>query len=381
MMRALRILHIASGDLWAGAEVQAFTLMSHLARVPGTQIAAVLLNDGMLAAKLRSTGIQVHVIDERQTGAAGILFRLRRVLENWRPDVVHTHRVKENILGALANRLGPNVPCVRTTHGGNERRNGWGVRNVFNRAALRVDRWCGRMLQQRVVAVSDQLGCELESSFGADKVIVIENGIDAAAIRSEQGAAEFRAADRDTAHIGIIGRLVPVKRVDLFIGMAAMLKATQTGRKWRFHVFGDGPLRSTLEAFARRLEVADDVKFYGHREDIATCMGGLDVLVNCSDHEGMPMTALEASALGVPLVAHAVGGLTNVVPKEFLVVRHDAAGYGEGVLRALRVDARSITVRNAAANLEKFSAHRNAYRIRALYEQLMGEAIERENNR
>ena len=93
------------------------------------------------------------------------------------------------------------------------------------------------------------------------------------------------------------------------------------------------------------------------------------------------MTALEASALGVPLVAHAVGGLTNVVPKEFLVVRHDAAGYGEGVLRALRVDARSITVRNAAANLEKFSAHRNAYRIRALYEQLMGEAIERENNR
>ena len=381
MMRALRVLHIASGDLWAGAEVQAFTLMSHLARVPGTQIAAVLLNDGTLAAKLRATGIEVHVIDERHTGAAGILFHLRRLLENWRPNVVHTHRVKENILGTLANRLGPNVPCVRTTHGGNERRNGWGARNVFNRAALRLDRWCGRTLQQRVVAVSDELGRELARIFGADKVIVIENGIDAAAVRSEQGVAEYRAADRDVVHIGIIGRLVPVKRVDLFIGMAVRLKAAQGGRKWRFHIFGDGPLRSSLEALARRLDVADDVTFHGHREDIATCMGGLDVLVNCSDHEGMPMTALEASALGVPLVAHAVGGLTNVAPQEFLVVRHDAAGYGEGVLRALSVDARSITVRNAAEILEKFSAHRNAYRIRMLYEQLMGETIAWESNR
>lgn len=381
MTRALRILHVASGDLWAGAEVQAFTLMSHLARVPGTEIAAVLLNDGALAAKLRSAGIEVYVIDEQQTGAAGILLRLRRVLEDWRPDVVHTHRLKENILGAVANRLGPNVPCVRTTHGGNERPRGWGLRNIVNRAAFGLDRWCGRMLQQRVVAVSEELGSDLAGRFGADKVVVIENGIDAASVRSEQRVAEFRAADPDVTHIGIIGRLVAVKRVDLFIAMAAMLKEDQGGRKWRFHVFGDGPLRSTLEALARRLGVADDVRFHGHREDIATCMGGLDVLVNCSDHEGMPMTALEASALGVPLVAHAVGGLKSVVPQQFLVERHDAAGYGEGVLRALHADARSITREKATSILEKFSAHLNAQRIRLLYEQLMSEATAQENNR
>src|SRR6185437_12124278 len=53
MTRALRILHIASGDLWAGAEVQAFTLLCHLNRIPETEVAAVLLNDWTLAEKLR----------------------------------------------------------------------------------------------------------------------------------------------------------------------------------------------------------------------------------------------------------------------------------------------------------------------------------------
>jgi len=380
MTRVLRILHVASGDLWAGAEVQAFTLMAHLSRAPATEVAAVLLNDGRLAAKLRSADIEVHILDERHIGAVGILLRLRRVLQAWRPDVVHTHRVKEDILGALANRLGPNVPCVRTTHGGNERRPGRGTKSALNRAVFTLDRWCGRRLQQRIIAVSAELGEALSNSFGAAKVIVIENGIDAAAVRSERGVAEFRAVAPEAVHIGIIGRLVEVKRVDLFIAMAVRLSTNGSGRTWQFHVFGDGPLRLTLEALARQLQVTDQVMFYGHRDDIATCLGGLDVLVNCSDHEGMPMTALEASALGVPLVAHAVGGLTSVVPREFLVGRHDAAGYAEGVLRALRADARSITVKNAASVLKNFTAQRNADRIRLLYEQLMSEVMAREKN-
>lgn len=381
MMRALRILHIASGDLWAGAEVQIFTLVSHLVRMPHTEVAVALLNDGVLAAKLRSAGIHVYVVDEQRIGSVGILCRLRGVLKIWRPDVVHTHRVKENILGAVANRLSLDVPCVRTTHGGNELRFGWDARSIVNRTIFELDQWCGRTLQKRVVAVSEQLGRELVTSFGDKKVVVIENGIDVVSVRSQCGVAEFRVADPSIVHIGIIGRLVHVKRVDIFMEMVALLKKDRQCRNWRFHVFGDGPLRPMLQEFASRLGVSDCVTFHGHREDIVSCMGGLDVLVNCSDHEGMPMTALEASALGVPLVAHAVGGVTSVAPQEFLVFKHDAAGYSEGVLRALRPDGRSITKDKAASILEKFSAYRNACKVRLLYEQLVEEEIVEENNR
>ena len=83
------------------------------------------------------------------------------------------------------------------------------------------------------------------------------------------------------------------------------------------------------------------------------------------------MTALEASALGIPIVAHAVGGLTHIVPEEFLVVRHEPAGYKEGVIRALRDDARAIAVRKAASTLERFSARRNAESMHVMYEQLI----------
>lgn len=383
MTRSLRVLHVASGDLWAGAEVQAFTLMAHLARSPGVEVAAVLLNDGRLAQELRAAGIEVHIVDERQTGAVSIVMRLRRVLQEWRPDVVHTHRIKENILGSVANRLCGNVPCVRTTHGGDERRPRRGVRSAVNRAAFGLDQWCGRVLQQKIVAVSNPLGQALVEQFGRDKVVVIENGVDADVVRSQCGVAvaDFRTTDPGAAHIGLIGRLVAVKRVDLFIGMAALLNAERPMRQLRFHVFGEGPLRAMLVDLARRSQVAELIKFHGHREDIATCLGGLDVLVNCSDHEGMPMTSLEASALGVPLVAHAVGGLTSVVPEEFLVHQHDASGYKAAVLRALCADARTITKKNAESTLNKFSAQRNAERIRALYEQLIERTGAGENHR
>lgn len=86
------------------------------------------------------------------------------------------------------------------------------------------------------------------------------------------------------------------------------------------------------------------------------------------------MISLEAAALGVPVVAHAVGGLLDVVPEEFLVTRHDPRGYSTGILRALCADGRAIAARRAVAALTQFSARRNAERVRALYEEVVAEA-------
>jgi glycosyltransferase involved in cell wall biosynthesis len=363
-------LHIASGDLWAGAEVQAFTLISHLARIPNTEVAVVLMNEGALAYKLRSAGIPVYVVDEQKMASPWILRRLCGIVRIWQPDVIHTHREKENILGSLASRLCRNVPSVRTIHGGPEDSALSGWKGTRRRAVRAFDRWCGRALQQRLIAVTRELSVRMEGELPAEKIVVIENGVDTAAVRAEKGIAEFRTAEPDAAHVGIVGRLAPVKRVDLFLETAAALLGHLPQRRWRFHVFGDGPERSRLQGLSERLRISDAVVFHGHRQDSATCIGGLDALVICSDHEGLPMTALEATALAVPTVAHAVGGLVEVIPHEFLVTRHEMAGYRDGILRALHADGRIIAENRARATLQRFSAQRNAERVHALYEHV-----------
>lgn len=370
MTRALRVLHIASGDLWAGAEVQAFTLISHLARIPNTEVASVLMNDGTLACKLRAAGIPVYVLDEQRVTSPRIFARLCATIRAWRPDVIHTHREKENILGSLATHLCWNVPSVRTIHGGWEDSGGTGWKGARRRAVHAIDRWCGRTLQQRVIAVTRELSVRVAGEFPPEKIVVIENGVDAEAVRAEKRTAEFRTAEPDRTHVGIVGRLAEVKRVDLFLETAAALLGQCPQQGWRFHVFGDGPERSRLEDLSERLRISDGVTFHGHRQDSATCIAGLDALVICSDHEGLPMTALEAAALDVPTVAHAVGGLVEVVPHEFLVARHEVDGYRDGVLRALRADGRVIAGNHASATLQRFSARRNAERVHALYEHV-----------
>jgi L-malate glycosyltransferase len=376
MTRALRVLHIASGDLWAGAEVQAFTLMSHLKQIPETEVAAVVMNEGVLAGKLRSAGIDTYITDERKDGPLRIFWSLRRILRNWQPDVIHTHREKENVLGCLSNRTCRNVPSVRTVHGGKEQSAGVGSRSVRNRLVDHSDRWCGRTFQQRIIAVTTELAGRLAHDFPVEKIVVIENGIDLEAVSAESRVAAFRTAEPDATHVGIAGRLVDVKRVDLFLEAAVLLLRDCPKRDWRFHIFGEGPKRRNLEELSESLRLGHKVIFHGHRQDIATCIGSLDALVICSDHEGMPMISLEAAALGVPTVAHAVGGLIEVAPEEFLVSRHDGHGYKEGVLRALRADGRAITGKRGAETVTRFSARRNAQRVRALYEEVLAERNE-----
>jgi L-malate glycosyltransferase len=116
----IEVLHIASGDRWAGAEVQLWTLVRHLNRREDTRARVVLLNEGETAERLREAGVAVDILDESRLNGLQILLGLRRLIRLHRPDVIHTHRQKENIIGSFANATTLRVPCVRTVHGAPE---------------------------------------------------------------------------------------------------------------------------------------------------------------------------------------------------------------------------------------------------------------------
>jgi glycosyltransferase involved in cell wall biosynthesis len=302
-------LHVVSGDLWAGAEAQVAALVAELARDPQLQLHAVVLNPGELERRLRTAGVGVTVLDESQLNAWQILRGLRAVAQEFRPDVVHTHREKENVLGGLAARL---VGCasLRTVHGASEHRPpAW---RLDKQAIRGLDRYAERHWQLASVAVSDELGRRLRAERLGVSIEVIHNGIDLDALVPLRAKHRARGDGQRPKRVAFLGRLVPVKRVDLFLEMARQCVEAGSG-DLIFDVVGDGPLTTELQGLAARLGLQQHVKFHGFRSDAVALLADVDVLVFSSDHEGTPMAALEAIGMGVPVVARAVGGLPELL--------------------------------------------------------------------
>ena len=367
---SLRVLHIASGDLWAGAEVQVWQLLTQLARSPQLEVAAALMNEGELAARLCAAGVAVEVIDESRLGAFGIFRRLRQLMRKFQPDIVHTHRSKENLLGLAANLASVRARMVRTVHGANEHPTSWRrpARHLINLA----NDFSGRKLTAAVIGVSPGLAEVLRIENGYWNVSLIPNGIDFAAIAKGQVAAPFREPGSRARHVGLVGRLEPVKRGDLFLEAAALIRREQREPILHFHIFGDGSQRRSLEQLAANIGVADRVLFHGHQPQAVRWLSGLDALVLCSDHEGLPMILLEALAAGTPVVGHAVGGIAEVMQNGvggLLVERHDARGYADAIVQILASTPEQLRVRVAQDRIQlKYSSASNAEQTLALYQ-------------
>ena len=300
----LRVLHILSGDLWAGAEAQAHTLLKNLR--PLCDVSAILLNEGELAKRLRADDIDVTILDEAKLSSRKIFTSLRVHIRQLKPDVVHTHRQKENILGALANATTVKAHCVRTVHGAPEFSGNWQTR--LQRS---LERWVGRHYQDLFIAVSHELRDHLAIDYPGLRISTVPNGVDVAALRAQIGPVDIRDVHPNKRHLGIIGRLVPIKRIDIFLKIAARLRQ-ENNSDFQFHIIGAGPCRPLLESQARALNIVERVTFHGHREDIPSIIAALDAVLICSDHEGLPMVALETLALDTLLIAHNIGGLSEL---------------------------------------------------------------------
>lgn len=325
----LTVTHIASGDLWAGAEVQVFQLIKALHESENVRATAILFNPGILADKLESLGVPVTVANESEHSALQIIRFIRDHITTNESGIIHTHGFKENILGVLGQRLAGVAPSVRTAHGNPEHTRSW--RNPVKKLLDLSDTLTGQWLQQGVVAVSGQLKDVLEPCFPG-KTHLIHNFIDIQALQREAQAGVPKT-ESNPFTIGLVGRMVPVKRVDLFIETIDIL-TSDYGHPVRGVVIGDGPLRSQMEGKTRDLGLRNKISFAGFLTPALPAISSLDALLMPSDHEGLPMTLIEALGLEVPVVAHAIGGIPEVLGDgEYgtLVYEHTPRGYAEAL--------------------------------------------------
>jgi len=371
--RRIKVLHLISGDLWAGAEAQAEMLLSWLKRNPELEVSAIIFNEGRLSQKLKSLDIPVYLLDEKRNNSLLLFMKVRKILSKDRIQILHTHRYKENVIGGLAGSSS-GVPClVQTVHGLKEPFRG--IRKMKADLYNLLDRWTTRFLFDQMILVSSQQCGRFEERLNGRRTVCIHNGVDLQKIKANKSRIEVRrnlGIDKDSPLIGTAGRLVPVK------GLNYLLKATKLMQsespRLKVLIIGDGPERKSLEDTVSKLGIDSQV-ITGEREDVYDLISAMDLFVLPSLSEGIPMALLEAIALEVPVVASAVGGIPEVIIHQstgFLVQPKEEQALADACLHLLgkRASAKALA-REAKKTLKaKFSAETMAQKVSQLYEVL-----------
>lgn len=367
----IRVLQIASGDLWAGAEVQLFTLCQQLNRLEQVRLEVILLNHGKLEQQLLENGVSVSVLNEKTLNAFRIFAGIRRHVRQARPDIIHTHRTKENILGGVAAFFCGKIKSLRTAHGAEEHIATW--KKPHKKLIQWLDTFVAKRLQSCIVAVSEELAVQLAQKYRAQKLSTIQNGVNLQALDSARQQALDEAAG-DEPVIGLVGRLVPVKRVDRFVQIALAWVNQDAQRNVRFIVYGGGPLYDELVAMKTRYQLEERLDIAGECESIHLAMARLSALLITSDHEGLPMTLLEAMALEVPVIAHAVGGIPAVLNGGCGILLDSSApeAYVSAIQQILKRpdETRQMTALARRRLEQDYSAEHNAKQYLALYQSL-----------
>jgi len=345
----------------------------------------ISLGDGPAVRRLRAAGQTVHVIDEADDGRA--LAGVIALLERRPPQVLHNHMFRAEVIGtraalALAETGQPRPYVVGTVH--SSRLRSHEDQELLRRLTPAMD---------RLIAVSRSIVAKLVAEGRtAAPVDLVYNGVDleryeyteaCCTLPEEYGFAE------GSPMVGVIARLEPEK------GHATLLEAWPIVDRLvpaaRLLIVGEGSQREALEAQAEALGLIGDdcegdacvgtrkarphakVVFTGLRDDVPAVTAALDVAVLPSYREAQGLAILEALALRRPVVASAVGGVTEMIENErtgLLVPPHDPLALGNAIARVLTDHPLADSIARAGHDLvlARFSLTAMVNAISAIYE-------------
>lgn len=252
--------------------------------------------------------------------------KIREIIGDIKPDIVHTHASKAGALGRTAAHKLKVPVIVHTFHG-----------NVFKGYFNPIKNYLYKNIERKlaakstaIIAISELQKKELVNEHKIcpeNKIHVIPLGFDLSRFNENKSdkrkrfRKEFNVKENEIA-IGITGRLVPIKNHKLFLSAIALLK-NKSIYKFKSFIIGDGEIRQQLVEYAHTLNLTTsspdnilpeaDIIFTSWRKDIDVVNAGLDIVALSSDNEGTPVSLIEAQASGKPIVTTDVGGIKDIV--------------------------------------------------------------------
>ena len=304
---------------------------------------------------------------------------LRSLFQRLQPDIVHTHNPKPGVIGRLLGRTCRIPIVVNTVHGLYAQPSDRARRRFGVHAAERVAAACS---DAELVQNPEDVDTLVRLGVPAARVHLLGNGIDLPRFtrRSTTMRHQLRAhfgIDAVTPVIGMVGRLVWEKGYREFFDAIIELRTRNLAP---FEVVVVGPMepskdgavnQRTIDEMARR-----GIRFLGSRTDVPDVLSMFDIFALPSHREGFPRAAMEASAMGLPVVATDIRGCRQVVVHDetgFLVTPRDSSELCDALSRLLdqpELRARMGLAAERRASAE-FDQERVIARTLAVYRSLL----------
>lgn len=328
-------------------------------------IEVVCDGQGDMPSRLSALGLKVHVLPlTTKWSFTASIPRLASTVRRARPDVVHLHGQFAGSLGQVAMQLAGRPSCLYTAQWPSYLDDTGAWSRLRNKTAERLS--CAGAKEVVVLSNHDRHEFLERRLCDAAKLTVIPN---AYFIDSE---AAVRPIPQNP-EVGFVGRLADQKGCEFLLQAVPRVLAEVPPA--RFVIIGDGPERPGLEKLAQELGVASHVEFTGYDAHPARRMREMSVLAVPSIYEPLGMVALEAMALGLPVVGSAVGGLPEVIEDDKtgrLVPARDAPALAAALIGILKSPEQAAAM--GAAGLTRaranFSPEAIANRYGELYDRL-----------
>jgi len=308
----MKILHVITTMNRGGAENHLQDLICGQIHQYETEVqCAHLIGDSYWAPKLIENGCPVSHLKLRYYGELSPLFKLRRLLKEFSPDIVHAHLGPAELYARLALLGNSKTPFVITRHN---------HKKFFNApGANLVERWVMKRAQH-FIGISDSVRATFTQKIPEtrDRFGVVHYGVDPGIFSnvSREKILELRrewGVKESTILLGTIARLVPVKSLHTLLEGFALFQQDKEKTDIQLVLVGQGPLESELRERASALGIGSKIIWAGFRSDIPLAVNTFDIFALTSLSEGFGLVTLEAMAASKPVICTRVGSLPEIV--------------------------------------------------------------------
>jgi glycosyltransferase involved in cell wall biosynthesis len=314
--KEIKVLQIITKAEWAGAQRVVYEICKMAKQYNNINMEVATGENGILVDKLeKDLGIKVHVLKKLVHPINPFIDykgykEIKRLIKENNYDVVHCHSTKAGILGRLAANKMDVKKIIYTVHGY------WPIlqyEGIKRKMAIFLERYLAKKTTDLVLISKSDIELSKRMKIGNEKKYrLIYNKITVEKEKIKKGILRKELnLNNKVKIIGNVSRIDKQKNPFLFVDIAN--EYLRNNDETVFVWIGDGKLRQQALEYVNKLNLEDQVKFIGFRENGIDYMNDFDLLLLTSNWEGVSITILEALELNIPILSTDVGGIKEII--------------------------------------------------------------------